>query len=88
MNSPDDDDDTAYITPNIETKLSKEKRQVCRDIVREITRFGVSQRQLLFVIQLLALELENREVMLSLVQAINAGRDKIPAAVLIVPEEG
>ena len=40
--------DNEYIVPNIEFKLPKEKRQECRDIVLEIRKFGVSQRQTLY----------------------------------------
>lgn len=39
-------------------KLAEEKEQA-RQIVYEISNFGVSQRQQLFVIYLLAMELEN-----------------------------
>lgn len=40
-----------------------EENTVCRQIVREISNFGVNQRQLLFIMYLLALELENTEQM-------------------------
>jgi len=33
----------------------------CREMVKEIMRFGVSQRQIYFIIYLLSLELENIE---------------------------
>lgn len=39
----------------------------CRNIVAEITNFGVSQDEILAVIHLLALELEDREQMNSIV---------------------
>ena len=38
-----------------------EENRVCRQIVREINNFGVSQRQTLFIVYLLASELENME---------------------------
>ena len=38
----------------------------CRDIVSEILRFGVSEKQKLKIIYLLSLELEDREMMLKI----------------------
>lgn len=40
-----------------------EENRICRDIVREVINFGISQRQMLLVIYLLAMELENVEHM-------------------------
>lgn len=40
-----------------------EENTVCRQIVREINNFGISQRQTLLLIYLLASELENVEQM-------------------------
>lgn len=68
-----------YIKPNIELKLSKEKRQECRDIVLEVRKFGVNQRQLLYLVYLLSLELEDNVTMKALVKAIGENRDNIKA---------
>ncbi len=43
-------------------KLAEEK-QIARQIVREVSNFGITQRQQLFIIYLLAMELENVEHM-------------------------
>lgn len=51
--SQDDRDFEACVEDNIQ----------CRDIVREIMRFGVSQKQIYFIMYLLSLELENVEHM-------------------------
>lgn len=67
-----------YVTPNIEVKLSKEKRQVCRDILMEIRNFGVSQRQIAFLIYLLALDLEDIDAMKAITAAVGEHRDNIP----------
>jgi hypothetical protein len=75
-----------YIKPNIESKLPAKKRQECRNIVQEIRQFGVSQRQLLYLIHILALELENRETMVSITNAIGENREKIPVSGLILPD--
>jgi len=66
------------IVPNIEHKLSSKKRRECRDIVLEIKKFGVSQRQLLFIIQLLSLELEDIETMKALGRVIGENRENTP----------
>ena len=44
---------------------------VSREIVQEILKFGVTQSQILKIIEILALELENRDTMLSIVECIN-----------------
>ena len=41
-----------------------------RDITQEILRFGVSQKQIKGIINLLALELEDREMMLAINRAV------------------
>lgn len=55
-------------------KLSSEtladENKACRQIVKEIIDFGVSQRQILLLTWLLAIELENNEHMLALTQLI------------------
>ena len=79
------EDDASYISPNVEVKLSAKKRLECRNIVQEINGFGISQRQMLYLIYLMSLELENREVMLALTNAIGDNREKIAISGLIVP---
>jgi hypothetical protein len=46
-----------------DTEKLAEEKQVARQIVREISNFGITQRQQLFIIYLLAMELENVEHM-------------------------
>jgi len=61
------------IKPNyIETQLSKDKRKECRDIVRTINEYGISQRQKLYIIWALSLELEDVEAMKRIVAAISS----------------
>jgi|TARA_Y100000034_G_C6828501_1_gene373785 hypothetical protein len=56
-------------------KLKEEERLEdvikSRDIVQEILNFGVSQRQIAKIIQLLALELEDRDILNRVSSAIN-----------------
>lgn len=78
-------EDEAYIVPNyIETKLSKEKRQECRGIVKTINDYGVSQRMKLYLIYLLALELENRDAMLKISKVVGECKDSIEDSKLIL----
>ena len=75
-----------YIKPNIEIKLPANKRLECREIVNEVREFGITQRQVLYLIYLLALELEDREIMLTLTKAIGENRDNVAISNLIIPE--
>jgi hypothetical protein len=43
----------------LNSEIVATENQTCRDIVKEILNFGVNQRQLLYIIRLIALELEN-----------------------------
>tara|TARA_B100001094_G_C18137979_1_gene776231 strand:- start:1144 stop:1419 length:276 start_codon:yes stop_codon:yes gene_type:complete len=60
-----------------DTKLEKEDvvwlndTKKSRDIVLEILRFGVTQPQIKFIIGLLALELEDREMMLGIKKLVD-----------------
>lgn len=82
------EDGAAYVVPNyIETKLSKEKRQECRGIVKTINQYGVSQRMKLYLIYLLALELENRDSMMKIAKVVGECKDTIEDSKLIVGTE-
>lgn len=82
------DEDVGYIKPDIELKLPPAKRRECREIVQEIKKFGVTgQRQLLYLIYLLSLEVEDRDTMQALVDACKQGRkDLSEESKLIIPE--
>ncbi|NBP56420.1 hypothetical protein EBU71_07785 [bacterium] len=67
-----------YIQPNIELELPVNKRKDCRDIVMEIRKFGVSQRQMLYIIYLLSLELEDNKTMKAIAKAIGENRKNVP----------
>lgn len=79
----------AYIRPHMETKLSDQKRHECREIVKEIKSFGVNQRQILFLIDLLALELEDINTGKALRKVIVDTRTQMPepSAGLILPTD-
>jgi len=77
--------DEAYVVPNyIETKLPKEKRLECRGIVKTINEYGISQRMKLYLIYLLALELENRDSMLKIAKVVGECKDNIEDSKLIL----
>jgi hypothetical protein len=81
------EDGVSYINPNIETKLPANKRNECREIIREIKNFGINQRQILYLIYLLSLELENQEIMKSLVKVIGSSREKVPVSNLVLSQD-
>jgi uncharacterized Fe-S radical SAM superfamily protein PflX len=53
-----------------EKKLAK--IQTCRDIVRSVIEYGVDQIQLLTIIRLLALELDDHEKIVQLVELVKS----------------
>lgn len=71
----------------IEASLDKEKKEACRQIVREINNFGVSQRQKLFIIELLSFELENRDSMLILTEACKEARTRLDSGIITTDEK-
>ena len=79
IDNNNEDDNT--IKPNIEMELSAEKRQVVREIIKEIKNFGVSQRQMVYLIYCLSLELENNEFMRDLVAVVGKHRSKVPVQI-------
>lgn len=72
------DENVEYIQPDLELKLTSRKKQECREIVQEIKNFGVKgQRQMLYLIYLLSLEIENVETMRELTAACKKGRKSL-----------
>ena len=61
------------LSSEVETSLSEEDAgnfYLAREITQEIMRFGVNQPTLKKVIELLALELENRQQMLDIISIV------------------
>jgi len=54
----------------LEKETAVEDRIKARDIVQEVLNFGVSQQQILYIAYLLALELEDRDAMLTISSSI------------------
>ena len=83
-NSDEADPDQQYVQPNyIETSLTKERRNECRTIVKTINDFGVSQRQKMYLIYLLSLELENVALMQKIIKAISSEQKEVQDSKLI-----
>jgi hypothetical protein len=53
-----------------------EENQVCRQIVKEISQFGINERQRLFIIYSLSLELEDLTCMKTITSAIKSSENK------------
>lgn len=67
------DDKVLKISSEIDTQLDEEDAAnyyIAREIVQEVVNFGVNQITLLKVIELLALEVENREHMLAIIECV------------------
>ena len=65
---------------NAKKKMTPELRAatldsvVSREIVQEILKFGVTQSQILKIIEILAMELENRDTMLSIIECTKSDK--------------
>ena len=61
-----------------QTKAEEEAKEMlkCRQIVAEVVKFGVSQQEILRIMQLLSLELENRDLMISLSERIKSSMNE------------
>ena len=57
---------------------------ICRQIVKEIMSFGVSQQQLLLLIELLAFELENRDHLQRIASLLKDIRDGTQKTTLVM----
>jgi hypothetical protein len=58
-----------------------------RQIVDQILKFGVNQRQILNIINLLAMELENREALLAIVSAVKEALEEAQVSQKVITTE-
>jgi len=80
--------DQVYIKPRLEMNLSPKQKQDCRDIALEIRKFGINYRQRLFLLELLALECEDNNLIRDIKAAIEKSREtfgKQQESGLIIP---
>jgi hypothetical protein len=61
---------TTKLYSQTQSEQRADENASCRQIVREITNFGITQRQSMFLIYLLASELENVEHMQVITQLV------------------
>ncbi len=61
---------SAQLFGKTESEIEAAEMLRCRQITSEIVNFGVSQREMLRIIGLLALELEDRSVMVAVSDAV------------------
>lgn len=54
----------------LQSEKSAEENQLCREIAREVSLLGISDRQRMLVIYLLALELENSDAMQEITECV------------------
>jgi len=54
---------TTTLYGQAQSEKQAEENRTCRDIIKEINNFGITQRQAMLIIHLLASELENVEHM-------------------------
>ena len=59
-----------------ELEEDTEKTLQCREIVKKIIEFGVNESQKIKIIKLLAMEIENRETMISITSACESTKEK------------
>lgn len=76
-----------YIEPNIEAFLDKEKKLECRHIVRQINNFKFSERQKLFLIHLLSLELEKQDNVKIVAEAVKKVRSNFDKQEIVKEEK-
>lgn len=62
---------------SLESERLAEENLHCREIIKEVMSFGVSQRQIYFLISLLGLELENIEHMRDVTTLVKEMRENI-----------
>jgi hypothetical protein len=70
-----------------ETDKWAQEMLACRQIVSEILKFGVNQKQILNVIKLLAMELEDREALVALTAVVNEALNEAQVETNIISME-
>jgi hypothetical protein len=69
-----DDDSQSTVEFSVETMLTKDRKDECRNVLQQLNSFGFSQRQKLYLSYLMALELENHHASKYLVDAVKQTR--------------
>lgn len=72
---------------NTETDNWANEMLRCRQIVQEVIKFGVSQKQILNIIKLLAMELEDREALVVISAVVKEALDEAHVSSNIITME-
>lgn len=72
---------------DIKKKRELKEQMICRDILKEILNFGVTEHQKKFLIYLLSLELEDVELMKKIDIVINNKEEANKPKLIIDPKE-
>lgn len=72
---------------NTETDNWANEMLRCRQIVQEVIKFGVSQKQILNIIKLLAMELEDREALVAISAVVKEALDEAQVSSNIITTE-
>jgi len=72
---------------DIKKKRELKEQMTCRDILKEILNFGVSEHQKKFLIYLLSLELEDVDLMRKIDIIINNKKEALKPKLIIDPKE-
>ena len=72
---------------NTETDNWANEMLRCHQIVQEVIKFGVSQKQILNIIKLLAMELEDREALVAISAVIKEALDEAQVSSNIITME-
>lgn len=72
---------------NTETDNWANEMLRCRQIVQEVIKFGVSQKQILNIIKLLAMELEDREALVAISAVVKEALDEAQVSSNIITME-
>lgn len=70
-----------------ETEVWAKDTLACRQIVNEILKFGVNQKQILGIIKLLAMELEDHEAMVAISAIVKEALEEAPVSSNLITME-
>lgn len=77
------EDGVEYVKPKyVELSLAKERKLELRALLKTLNEYGLSQRDRLFLIYIMALEFESREAMLAVTDAVSVADQYIPKKII------
>lgn len=86
--SEDAESGVEYVKPKyVELTLTKERKLELRALLKTLNDYGMSQRDKLFLMYIMSLELESREAMVAIVDGISVADEYIPKKSLLAPSK-